>query len=157
MSPSFRKLFTFYPSRNNLRDLPQSRKKLNVIVLTALLLAEKINRLKQFLFFHVSKEMLSPKANARDNIPSHFFSRTLAVYRCSLPVSVVSGSLFFSPCPPECYLQSETKIEPDLRLLRRRVSHSSRARGIPKPVSTGVENACKMGELKRFTIISENK
>ena len=21
-----------------------------------------------------------------------------------------------SPCPPECYLQSETKIEPDLRL-----------------------------------------
>ena len=30
----------------------------------------------------------------------------------------VSGSLFVSPCPPECYLQSETKIEPDLRLLR---------------------------------------
>ena len=28
----------------------------------------------------------------------------------------VSGSLFVSPCPPECYLQSETKIEPDLRL-----------------------------------------
>ena len=28
----------------------------------------------------------------------------------------VSGSLFISPCPvPECYLQSETKIEPDLR------------------------------------------
>ena len=26
------------------------------------------------------------------------------------------GSLFVSPCPPECYLQSETKIEPDLRL-----------------------------------------
>ena len=24
--------------------------------------------------------------------------------------------LFFSPCPPEFYLQSETKIEPDLRL-----------------------------------------
>ena len=23
---------------------------------------------------------------------------------------------FVSPCPPECYLQSETKIEPDLRL-----------------------------------------
>ena len=30
----------------------------------------------------------------------------------------VSGSLFVSPCPPECYLQSETKIEPDLRLYR---------------------------------------
>ena len=27
-----------------------------------------------------------------------------------------SGSLFVSPCPPECYLQSETKIEPDLKL-----------------------------------------
>ena len=28
----------------------------------------------------------------------------------------VSGSLFVSPCPPECHFQSETKIEPDLRL-----------------------------------------
>ena len=28
----------------------------------------------------------------------------------------VSGSLFISPCPPECNFQSETKIEPDLRL-----------------------------------------
>ena len=27
-----------------------------------------------------------------------------------------SLSLFVSPCPPECYLQSERKIEPDLRL-----------------------------------------
>ena len=26
------------------------------------------------------------------------------------------ASLFVSPCPPKCYLQSETKIEPDLRL-----------------------------------------
>ena len=31
----------------------------------------------------------------------------------------VSGSLFVSPCPPECYLQKETKIEPDLRLITR--------------------------------------
>ena len=28
----------------------------------------------------------------------------------------VSGSLFVSPCPLECNFQSETKIEPDLRL-----------------------------------------
>ena len=28
----------------------------------------------------------------------------------------VSGSLFVSPCLPECYLQSETKIESDLTL-----------------------------------------
>ena len=29
----------------------------------------------------------------------------------------VLGSLFVSPSSPKCYLQSETKIEPDLRLL----------------------------------------
>ena len=29
----------------------------------------------------------------------------------------VSGSLFVSPCPPECNFQSETKIEPALRLV----------------------------------------
>ena len=40
-------------------------------------------------------------------------------------------------------------------LLRRRVSQSLPA--LPKPVSTGVENACKIDELKRFTTISENK
>ena len=34
----------------------------------------------------------------------------------------VSGSLFVSPYPPECYLQSETKIEPDLRLDKRSIS-----------------------------------
>ena len=26
----------------------------------------------------------------------------------------VSGSIFVSPYPPECYFQSETKIEPDI-------------------------------------------
>ena len=30
-----------------------------------------------------------------------------------------SGSLFVSPSPPECYLQTETKREPDLRLVQR--------------------------------------
>ena len=29
----------------------------------------------------------------------------------------VTGSIFVSPCPPECYFQSETEIEPDLRLI----------------------------------------
>ena len=28
----------------------------------------------------------------------------------------VSRFVFVTPCPPECYLKSETKIEPDLRL-----------------------------------------
>ena len=37
----------------------------------------------------------------------------------------VSGSLFVSPCPAECSLQSETKIEPDLRLGWTRISWSS--------------------------------
>ena len=36
----------------------------------------------------------------------------------------VSGSLFVSPCPPECYLQSETKIKLDLRLLVNKTSVS---------------------------------
>ena len=27
-----------------------------------------------------------------------------------------TAKIFVSPCPPECYLPSETKIEPDLRL-----------------------------------------
>ena len=41
-------------------------------------------------------------------------SRILAM----LPLAVVSGSSFVSrPCRPECYLQSEAKIEPDLRLM----------------------------------------
>ena len=33
-----------------------------------------------------------------------------------LRLTLKLGSLFVSPCPPECYLQSETKIEPALRL-----------------------------------------
>ena len=32
---------------------------------------------------------------------------------------------FVSPCPPECYLQSETKIEPDLSLERRMATLNS--------------------------------
>ena len=39
----------------------------------------------------------------------------------------VSGSLFVSPCPPECYLQSETKIEPDVRLIAYRSTQKCRA------------------------------
>ena len=34
----------------------------------------------------------------------------------------VSGSIFVSPCPPECNFQSETKIEPDLRLMLERLA-----------------------------------
>ena len=37
------------------------------------------------------------------------------VERMVLP-NLRSGSIFVSPCPPECNFQSETKIEPDLRL-----------------------------------------
>ena len=42
----------------------------------------------------------------------------MAVLRHSLLHSPTKISLFVSPCPPECYLQRETKIEPDLKLLK---------------------------------------
>ena len=42
----------------------------------------------------------------------------LAVLIHSLLRSPAKISLFVSPCPLECYLQRETKIEPDLRLLK---------------------------------------
>ena len=37
----------------------------------------------------------------------------------------VSGSLFVSPCPPECNFKSETKKEPDLRLMQTRKTFST--------------------------------
>ena len=37
----------------------------------------------------------------------------------------VSGSLFVSPCPPECNFKSETKKEPDLRLMQTRQTFST--------------------------------
>ena len=40
-------------------------------------------------------------------------------------------------------------------LLRRRVSQILPA--LPKPVTTGVVNTCKMDELKRFTAVSEKQ
>ena len=46
-------------------------------------------------------------------------TRTRDLYPRHLDI-LVSGSLFVSPCPPECYLQSETKTEPDLRLTNSR-------------------------------------
>ena len=42
----------------------------------------------------------------------------LAVLIHSLLRSPANISLFVSPCPLECYLQKETKIEPDLRLFK---------------------------------------
>ena len=39
----------------------------------------------------------------------------------------VSGSLFVSPCPQECYLQSETKIEPDLKSISRKSDHKEKS------------------------------
>ena len=42
----------------------------------------------------------------------------------------VSGSVFVSPYPSECYLQSETKIEPDLRLSRRPTGYNKRTNGL---------------------------
>ena len=49
MSLSFRKSLTFYTNRNNLLDLFQSLKKLNVIVLTVLFLDGKNQKIKAIL------------------------------------------------------------------------------------------------------------
>ena len=124
MSPSFRKLFTFYGNRNNLQDLlGESHKKLNVIVASVLLLVEKKDT-RYFLsqrvciFFPRMKNLHTRKTcNGSDFgwlIPKMSINQKSG--RQTFLGRFVSGSLFVSPCPPECYLQSERKIEPDLRL-----------------------------------------
>ena len=124
MSPSSRKLFTIYPSRNTLPDLLESRKKLNIVVLTVLFLVEKVERYKAIFkvsesaFFSRMKKLHTIKASTGSNFD--WLIRQMSINQKSRRKTFcrrfVSGSLFVSPCPPECYLQSETKIEPDLRL-----------------------------------------
>ena len=114
MSASFRKLFTFYGNRNNLQDLlGESHKKLNVIVATVLLLFEKK---KEKIFFPRMKNLHTKKTyNGSD---FGWLIRQMSINQKSGRQTFRRRfvSLFVSPCPPECYLQSETKIEPDLRL-----------------------------------------
>ena len=124
MSPSSRKLFTIYPSRNTLPDLLESRKKLNIVVLTVLFLVEKVERYKTIFkvsesaFFSRMKKLHTIKASTESNFD--WLIRQMSINQKSRRKTFcrrfVSGSLFVSPCPPECYLQSETKIQPDLRL-----------------------------------------
>ena len=45
-----------------------------------------------------------------------------AVYP-NLRSGLILAVLIHSPCPPECYFQGKTKIDPILRLSRPRVSH----------------------------------
>ena len=126
MSPSSRNLFTLYVSRNNLQDLLQSRKKLNVVVLTVLFLVEKIKRHKAIFkicesaFFQRMKNLYTKKRSTGSNFD--WLIRQMSIdqksWRKTFHRRFVPGSLFNSPCSPECYLQSETKIEPDLRLLK---------------------------------------
>ena len=85
----------------------------------------------------------SPFPNLRSglifNSGSHTFSLTASSKIGPDPNSftfVVSGSLFVSPCPPECKFQSKTKIEPDLRLLFPFPSYITTA--------TQVGNSCKL-------------
>ena len=124
MSPSSRKLFTIYPSRNTLPDLLESRKKLNIVVLTVLFLVEKVERYKTIFkvsesaFFSRMKKLHTIKASTESNFD--WLIRQMSINQKSRRKTFcrrfVSGSLFVSPCPSECYLQSETKIQPDLRL-----------------------------------------
>ena len=114
MSASFRKLFTFYGYRNNLQDLlGESHKELNVIVATVLLLFEKK---REKIFFPRMKNLHTKKTyNGSD---FGWLIRQMSINQKSGRQTFRRRfvSLFVSPCPPECYLQSETKIEPDLRL-----------------------------------------
>ena len=82
-------------------------------------------------FFHSARDtqiiMRVPLSRASVPLP-HFLDESIekeklrAVYPNprSGPILAV---LIHSPCLPECYFQSETKIEPDLRLSLSRVSH----------------------------------
>ena len=124
VSPSFRKLFTFYSNRNNLWHLLQSRKKLNVIVLTVWFLVEKIKRSKLFFksaslhFSHVWKKKKQKQNSKGSNFACLIRQMSInqKIGRKTFRGRFVSGSLFVSPCPPECYFHSETKIEPNLGL-----------------------------------------
>ena len=95
-----------------------------MIVLTVLFLAEKI---KKFLSHPVCIFPTHEKfAYCKTSNGSNFgwLIRQMSINqksgRQTFRRRFVSGSLFVSPCPPECYLQSETKIEPYLRLRENR-------------------------------------
>ena len=93
-------------------------------MLTVLFLVEKIKREKLFFksaslhFSHVWKICILKKTSNGSSFG--WLIRQMSINqksgRQTFRRRFVSGSLFVSPCPPECYLQSETKIEPDLRL-----------------------------------------
>ena len=58
-----------------------------------------------------------------------------------------SRSLLVSPCPPECYFQSETKIEPDLRL-GEWLEHSK----MPPNHFAGLVCACLMANVNHSSV-----
>ena len=49
------------------------------------------------------------------NAPTHWLTNFSGSHTFSL-TATAKIEIFVSPCPPECNFQSETKIEPDLRL-----------------------------------------
>ena len=94
------------------------------MVLTVLFLVEKIKRYKAI--FKVSESAFLPRMKnshtKKTSTGSNFdwLIRQMSINqksgRKTFRIRFVSGSFFVSPCPRECYLPSEMKIEPDLRL-----------------------------------------
>ena len=94
-----------------------------MIVQTVLVLAEKLRDKSYFLsqpvcIFPRVKNLHTRKTSNGSNFG--WLIRQMSINqksgRQTFRKRFVSGSLFVSPCPPECNFQSETKIEPDLRL-----------------------------------------
>ena len=108
--------------QNNLQDLlGESHKKLNVIVATVLLLKKKIKAifLSQWVCIFISTyEEFAYYKTCNESGFGWLIRQMLINQKSGRPTfrRFVSGSLFVSPCPPECYLKCWTIIEPDLRL-----------------------------------------
>ena len=87
---------------------------------------------EQPLFFFLVREtriiiMRVPLSRASVPLPHPLDESIEKEKLCAVYPNLRSGPilavLIHSPCPPECYFRSETKIEPDLRLSLSRVSH----------------------------------
>ena len=108
--------------QNNLQDLlGESYKKLNVIVATVLLLKKRIKAifLSQWVCIFISTyEEFAYYKTCNESGFGWLIRQMLVNQKSGRPTfpRFVSGSLFVSPCPPECYLKCWTIIERHLRL-----------------------------------------
>ena len=123
-----------------------------MIVLTCLVLAKKLRDKSYFLSqpvcnFPRVKYLHTRKTSNGSNFG--WLIRQMSINqksgRQTFRRRFVSGSLFVSPCPPECNFQSETKIEPDLRLfLTATTSFEFATFGFSKNVHVDFNRLCSM-------------